>query len=65
MPTPESIAEVLDLISQISDPAEQVLVSGVLEARTSRRPVPSWDAMTPLMRVADLTLRGVITNAVP
>lgn len=61
MPAEQAIAAVQTLIFTIRDPAERSRVEGILDARMQGRDVPSWDAMTPLMRVADLYLRGVIT----
>lgn len=56
-PSALAVAKVEKLISQIGDPAEASLVQGILDARLEGRDVPSWGSMTPLMQVADLTLR--------
>ena len=59
MPADQAVARVRDLISRIGDPRERCQVQMVLDARIANSRMPAWSVMTPLMRVADLILRGI------
>jgi hypothetical protein len=55
---PQALAWVQMMAATIADDQERALVEQVIETVTEGRKLPSWQVMTPLMRVAALALQG-------